>query len=314
MTFPNLLRLLFPGALALAASVGLLTSSCDVIDNPNPPKTTVSAGRRDTVALDSAETRWLAQPGHATPRQRVLLEDFTGHTCGNCPRANEVAHQLEQQYGDTLVVIAAHVGYFADTTKPGYHYDFRTPAGDELNTVFGVADLGLPQGMVSRIKPAGAAQPVVSRGAWPTMIAAEAARAPQQQLIVTALTDENRQNVRVKLTTKYLVAQPGRTYRVVLNYVEDTLTRKQKDYALPAPSDIPNYLHRHIMRDSPLTTFGNLSAVSPTAGQTISTYLLYPLPDQPWARRPAHLVAYLLDATDPEAKQWRVVQVAETKL
>lgn len=142
--------------------------------------------------------------------------------------------------------------------------------------------------------------PLASIGEWGTLVTTELARVPEQQLILTALRDEaNPRELRLKVTTKYLVAQPGRTYRAVLNYVEDTLTGKQKDYSLPAPSAIFNYLHRHILRDAPLTTFGAVSAVAPTANQTVTTYLRYPLPDEPWATRPAQLVAYLLDATDP---------------
>ncbi len=301
------------GVLLTTVGLGLLPG-CDVVEYPVPPRTVESAGRRDTLALDSAEARWLAEPGHATPRQRVLIEDYTGHTCGNCPRAADKIQELQAQLGDTLVVVAAHVGYFADTVKAGYRYEFRTPAGEELNRVFSIDNAGLPQGMINRTPPTASASPVQALGAWPALVAAQTARLPEQQLILTALRAEPSRALRLKITSKYLVAQPGRSYRLVLNYVEDTLTRAQKDYALPAPSDIPRYLHRHILRDAPLTTFGTLNAVAPVAGQSVATYLRYPLPDAPWATRPAHVVAYLLDATDPEAKRWRVVQVVETKL
>jgi hypothetical protein len=307
MTSSAFFRLFFPGALALAAGIGLLTA-CDEIDQPIPPKTVESAGRRDTVALDSAEAAYLELPGHSTPVQRVLLEDYTGHTCGNCPRAAEKAMELQQQYGERVVVVATHVGYFADTTKPGYHYDFRTAAGNELNQVFNVDNFGLPQGMVNRTPAAGAGQPVTTLGSWATIVANELARAPEQQLTVTGLREESNRTLRVKVTSKYLTAKPG-TYRLVLNYIEDTLTRNQKDYSLPAPSDIPRYVHRHILRDSPLTTFGTIDAIAPTQGQVHATYLRYPLPDKPWATRPAHLVAYLIDDATK-----RIVQVAETEL
>ena len=311
MTASSFLRFFLPGSLALTAVLGLLPA-CDVIDNPVPPQTVSNAARSDTARLDSAEAQWLALPGHNVARQRVLLEDYTGHTCGNCPRAAEKAHELQRQFGDTLVVVATHVGYFADTTKPGYRYDFRTAAGNELNTVFSVDNFGLPQGMVNRAPVPGAAQPVVPIASWLPQVIAQASRPPQQQLVVTALRS-GADGVIVKVSAKYLAASTG-TYRLVLNYVEDSLTSQQKDYSLPAPSDIPKYLHQHILRYAPLGTFGEVNATAPAEGYTVNRYVRYPLPAQPWARRPAHLVAYLLDAYGPSAKDWRVVQVAQTKL
>ena len=45
------------------------------------------------------------------PAQRVvLLEDFTGQRCTNCPKATEVIEQLQETYGDNLVAVGIHGG------------------------------------------------------------------------------------------------------------------------------------------------------------------------------------------------------------
>ena len=123
MSFVRYSAWLLPALLGVSA-LGLLPA-CDVVDNPIPPSEVVSAGRRDTLQLDSAERARPAGP----LTQKVLLEDFTGQFCGNCPAAGIMAHTLKQQYGERLVVLEAHVTtYFAGPkADPKYATDFRVP-------------------------------------------------------------------------------------------------------------------------------------------------------------------------------------------
>ena len=50
----------------------------------------------------------------------VLIEDFTGQKCLNCPRAAEVIEQLQKQYGaDTVIAVAIHAGPLSVGKKAG---------------------------------------------------------------------------------------------------------------------------------------------------------------------------------------------------
>ena len=40
----------------------------------------------------------------------VLLEDFTGQKCVNCPRGTEVIEQLQGVYGENLIAVGIHSG------------------------------------------------------------------------------------------------------------------------------------------------------------------------------------------------------------
>lgn len=65
------------------------------------------------------------------PAQRVvLLEDFTGQRCSNCPTATEVIEQLQEAYGDALVAVGIHggpLGYAGNAKVIG----LATKTGDE---------------------------------------------------------------------------------------------------------------------------------------------------------------------------------------
>ena len=87
------MRNLFLAALALAA-----VASCDYIDEPfrNPNGGGSTEANGDTVLQTE---------------RAVLVEDFTGHQCKNCPKASKVLKQLDSLYGSAKVIgLAIHAG------------------------------------------------------------------------------------------------------------------------------------------------------------------------------------------------------------
>src|SRR5688572_579237 len=104
-------------------------------------------------ACDKVSPPYKETVAAATGSRKVLVEDYTGHKCGNCPRASTTIYDLKATYGDNLIIMAIHAGQFATTLPAGapyYTYDFRTPEGNELDTDFGISTAGNPNGMVNR--------------------------------------------------------------------------------------------------------------------------------------------------------------------
>ena len=110
--------------------LAFLATSCDEIGAPY----TKNASERDTLVL-----------------RKILLEDYTGARCGNCPKAHDVIKTLKGLYNDTLIVMAIHATSFA-TPDPSHPYDFRTAVGATFNTDFGMGSIGYPIGMINRMK------------------------------------------------------------------------------------------------------------------------------------------------------------------
>lgn len=81
----------------------------------------------------------------------VLVEDYTGHTCGYCPNAADVLNQITHAMPDKVVGLAVHAGdNFAAPKPPEYPSDFRTEAGTAWDNFFGISAAGQPNGMVNR--------------------------------------------------------------------------------------------------------------------------------------------------------------------
>ena len=87
---------------------------------------------------------------HDTGARKVLVEDYTGAKCGNCPRASKEIYNLKAVYGDNLIIMAIHAGGFAEPYPYGmlpanptfFATDFRTPEGTNLDTDFGISGAG----------------------------------------------------------------------------------------------------------------------------------------------------------------------------
>lgn len=92
----------------------------------------------------------------------VLIEEFTGIHCGNCPDAHLIIEELMKAQGDIIYPLAYHAGHYAipAPSQP----DFRTAYGDSLDIYF-VPD-GYPNGMINRYLFDGENTLMLSRGVW----------------------------------------------------------------------------------------------------------------------------------------------------
>ncbi|MBR0049304.1 MAG: Omp28 family outer membrane lipoprotein [Prevotella sp.] len=78
--------------------------------------------------IDESERLIYVKPEPA--KRCVLLEDFTGQRCVNCPTATEVIEQLQQMYGDSVVIaVGIHGGPLAFAGNDKYE-GLSTDEGD----------------------------------------------------------------------------------------------------------------------------------------------------------------------------------------
>ena len=117
-------------AFSALLSLLFLTPQCDVVDQP------FKGGTIDTTSSEQ--------------RRNVLIEDFTGHRCKNCPKASKEIANLVDAFGDDRIIgLAIHAGPGNFTgTNTDYPTDFTTQEGKAVQNFFGTNFL--PVGMVNR--------------------------------------------------------------------------------------------------------------------------------------------------------------------
>lgn len=266
--------------------LGLLFSGCDEID---PPYTTNQNG-----------------PDTTTVKQKVYVEYFTGHRCVNCPTESAQLRFLKTQYGDRLVYISVHSGYFAEPYTPNYEADYRTPTGNELDANFNVTTISTPNALINR--KVWLSDIVVAPSAWSSAVADALLTLPV--LSVSLETSLSGSNIEVSPTVKPLTTIDG-VHMISVYIVEDSIQSYQKNNnpEIGTTPDIPEYNHRYVLRTSMNGTFGDtLFGVQATEGEEFIEEFSYTAPAQ-WNKSHLYAVCFIYNADTDE-----VIQVEMKKI
>lgn len=194
----------------------------------------------------SEDERFLEVEG-VTAQRVVLLEDYTGQACVNCPEAHNVATELHEEYHENLIVVAMHAGAQAIAAPAG----LKQPEGDVYADNFGVKIY--PNGLINR------------RGglkdytAWGGIVREEIQRESQMNLSVSSVLIDGGLMVTTDMQALEKIAG-----KLQLWIIEDSIVGPQISHAGPNPQ----YVHNHVFRSAINGTWGE--DVSLTAGKQVT--------------------------------------------
>lgn len=277
--------------------IALLIWSCDVIEGPYTEGTVIPA---DTLR---EATNWSDTTNKV---RKILLEEFTGHLCPNCPAATEIAHQLAEDNPGQLFLIAIHAGFFATPAGAPYEADYRTIVGDELFAHFGVT--ATPTGMVNRVESSGSV--VLNKDAWTAAVSTELAKPIDAFINLSISWDETKQNFWFNLNVEFFTDITDDLYYCAF-LTQDSIVSAQKVDAVT----VPDYVHMHMLRASLNGTYGSILknggvnsgdhiVTAKTMGEVTNTAFD---PDQ------MHLVVFIYNAATEEIIQTESLKLTEIR-
>lgn len=296
---PNLI------ALILIVSFSL---SCDFVNNVNPPvePTTTGGG---SVGVDVSDSTTGSNPA----LRKVLVEDYTGHKCGNCPAAAIALKNLETLNPGKIVPMAVHAGFFA-ATSVAYPTNFQTVAGTAYDSQFGNSAAGNPNGLVNRVGY-GTGGFIKAHTIWGSEFATQTVLTPKFQILIKYKYNIGTLKLNADIKVKSLAANTG-TYKVVILLTENKILAEQIDYSLPAGAQtVPNYEFNHVLRGAINSEWGDAiftSGAPLNATETISkaNFTL----NASYVLANCHIVAYIYDAASASPTYYEVLQVEELEL
>lgn len=267
-------------------SIAFIFMSCNKIEGPYVTK----SGQADVdIEFPELDTNAVYR--------KILFEEYTGHCCIGCPEGHEIVELLKRSYGDTLIPISIHAGYFAEPENGLFSYDFRTTAGEELNTDYSITNN--PQAIINRDS-----EPL-DKSSWAGELN-YADRTKYAAIQIVNIFDDDYNALGVYTKTTMLRDYPGQV-KISLFLIEDNIIRPQK-YSDHIDT---NYVHNHVLRYGINGTYGEIVSANGYV-QKDSSYLYgyiqsFYLTD--WVPEKCSVVAILWDQTEQLILQTEIQKV-----
>jgi hypothetical protein len=325
-----------PRILLACGLIAMMVTSCDIVeppyygctsplaDNFNPKAThddgscifdpSLFRGCLDTMAVNHDPAAVVSDCGcRYEGVRKVLVEEFTGHLCGNCPRAAEELKSLICRWGDRVVPIAVHAGFFARTLNNAdgsYSAYYTTTEGLAYNNFFGNSVQGLPNGLINR-RNVGGSHPQ-SHTVWAAQVANLLNTPPDALISIQNTYSEASRTVTASIDITVLNALNNGPYSVIVSLTEDSVIGWQKDYQLDPDDNIEGYAHMHMHRTNFNGTWGQTVAggANLAASQVVNVSYSLQL-DPAWNGRNCNVVAYLYRESDRQVVQADLRPVTE---
>jgi hypothetical protein len=258
--------------------------------NYEKPKTTI-------------DTTWVKAEPAAPQQKQVMLEDFTGVRCVNCPDAAKIAKDLQTLYPGRVNVAAIHplnlLNTFTDPIDKDGHksrQDFRTQAGTDIcRNLLGVPN-SLPKGAVDRVKFSDQIELLIDYTVWTPKVTEQLAVPTPVNIGLTNVPSPPNEVV-VDVRLEYTKTLTDTNY-ITLMIIEDSIVDVQQyinrtDPQNPYASYNNNYVHMHVMRDVMSASTGDLLNAPLVAGRVFLKRYKYTITNTNWQRKHLQVIAFV---------------------
>ena len=197
--------------------------------------------------------------------KKVVLEEFTGITCGYCPDGHVIAQNIQNNNPGNVFLINIHQGSFANPGNSGF--DFRTPFGNALAAQVGANFY--PSGTINRNSNA------LSRGSWTSAANTTLGQSSDVNVGVEADIDVQTNTITVHVEAFYTADSPESNNKLNVALLQNNTIGPQTDYENGNTTEY-NHMHRLVWL---ITGQWGEVITTTTAGTFIDETYTYDIPD-----------------------------------
>ncbi len=232
-------------------------------------------------------------PPHAVPKV-LLIQEFTGVRCANCPTGAETIHTIQEEYPGQVIAVGMHPksGGFTD---PWPDNDFRSEEAEVMYTYY--KPDGFPCAIFNGTRKS---ETIID---W----SSQASQLMNQEAFMTIDaksdfdTESNSGSVDYTIT---LTGDVDRSLNVMVWLMENGIT----GFQLSSGPLIPNYTHNHVLRCSLNGDWGEALGSKFENGQIITGSAKIDMKDG-WKAENCQIVVYVFDSSSKEVEQAALVDV-----
>lgn len=215
---------------------------------------------------------------------RVLIEDFTGQRCVNCPTATEAIENLQEQYGaDKVIAVGIHSGPFGHrTTMTSPRLSLCTETGDAYYTQWGIESQ--PGVKINR------SAPIYNYAQYGAIVRGELQKMTPLDITLNLQYDADAKSVDIDVN-----AMSGKSVNGKLQVwvIENEIIDAQM---MPDGSQNTGYVHQHVFRTSVTSDiFGDNFSIEEGTTKSVSYSVTL---DEKWNPENIAIVAFVSNTAD----------------
>lgn len=221
------------------------------------------------TASGTAQERFVDE----TPQNRkVVLEEFTGVNCGNCPDGHHRANALRDAHPGEVFLINIHQGSYAYPAE----IDLRTNYGDALASQAGINSY--PNATINRHSFNGSIA-VADRTAWTSLSEGLLSTEAYANIAAKATVDWQTREMQVTVQVYYTGNSPASTNYLNVALLQDYIYGPQAGMnANMEQVDGNQYVHMHALRDLITGQWGE-EITTTTQGSFVEKTYTYTIPE-----------------------------------
>lgn len=249
--------------LAMAA----MATACKGPANGEPQKPNGGEDDPTVVTGDSI----IVNVSKEVSNKNVLIEEFTGIYCGNCPAGHKVVNEICSEYPGRIIPINIHCTEYANDT-------YTTKYGNNIAALSGLT--GVPSAAINRHLFSGESAIAVGRGNFRKCSQEIMNQAAPLNIAAKAVIDKASRHMSVAVRMYYTENSAKAKNKINIAILQDNVYGQQSNMN-NNPDQVVNgkYRHMHMLRDLILGQWGKES--SPTkAGTEIYQRYEYDIPEK----------------------------------
>jgi len=238
----------------------------------------------DLTGTFTADTTYVTNQVENPQVKNVLLEEFTGVRCTNCPEGHELLDNLENQYGSRFIAVSAHSDFQAEP-YPG-DQDLRVPDAEDLQ-FFLRPLLAKPSGSIDRKKFPGDSLLLVFTSKWTAYVGQQMAlTTPVNIYIETDYSDANRE-LNISVTLHYTAEDVLESKLSVMLVEDNIITRQLNGNVIDS-----NYVQKRVLRKILPSVNGMPLTITRETGRVIVRSFSLELPEA-WVIENLRVIAFV---------------------
>ncbi|MBD5355551.1 MAG: Omp28 family outer membrane lipoprotein [Bacteroides sp.] len=231
----------------------------------------------------------------------LLIQEFTGDMCPNCPSGAEALHSIQDEYGDNVVIVGMHP-FSGGFTAPIATQDFRTEEAEAMYNLYKPA--GFPCAIFNGTEAS------TAYAQWFTTASGMVGQIANMSIKADCNYEESSRELTVDYTinmTHDISNNDG--YGVMVWLMENDITGFQLDNGTMRG----DYVHNHVLRASLNGVNGQVIGNSFKSGESYRYNASITL-DENWNAENCQIVVYMFNAETHEVEQTVLANVISEKV